>query len=191
MVADPVDSEEEDSRAADAASSAPHAERIAAIFREHNQSLLRFLLGRLASEQDAREVAQEAYVRMLQLDRPEGISFLKAFLFKTAANLAIDRVRRRRTCESSERHFFDLELEPSAESRISAAEDANLTLAALRELPARHRAAFLLSRLEGLSTAEIAVRLGVTDRAVRKYLVHALLHLRARLRDAHQPKTPS
>src|SRR5882724_1316303 len=80
-------------------SPADHAERIDQIFREHNHSLLRFLAGRLASEQDAKEVAQEAYVRLLQLDRPEGVSFLKAFLFKTAANLAIDRVRRRRAVE--------------------------------------------------------------------------------------------
>jgi hypothetical protein len=64
----------------------PHAERIAQIFREHNQSLLQFLAGRLASEQDAKEVAQEAYVRVLQLDKPEGVSFLRAFLFKTAAS---------------------------------------------------------------------------------------------------------
>jgi RNA polymerase sigma factor (sigma-70 family) len=186
MVADKVRSAPED--AADAAAArGPHAERIAQIFRDHNQSLLRFLAGRLASEQDAKEVAQEAYVRLLQLDRPEGVSFLKAFLFKTAANLAIDRVRRRRTLEGYGQQFFELDLEPSAESRHSAVEDAALTVAALAELSPRHRAAFLLSRLDGLSTAEIASRLRVTDRAVRKYLVHALLHLRSRLAQSHNP----
>jgi RNA polymerase sigma-70 factor (ECF subfamily) len=85
----------------------PHAERIAQIFREHNQSLLQFLAGRLASEQDAKEVAQEAYVRVLQLDKPEGVSFLRAFLFKTAANLAAAPRKRTSTtsstCSSSRR----------------------------------------------------------------------------------------
>lgn len=190
MTADPLKPDSPDRAAGDDRCESAHAERIATVFREHNQSLLRFLAGRLASEQDAREVAQEAYVRLLQLDRPEGVSFLKAFLFKTAANLAIDRVRRRRTSESSERRFFELNLGPSPESTLSAAEDATVTLAALRELPTRHRVAFLLSRLEGLSTVEIALRLGITDRAVRKYLVHALLHLRTRLRAAHQPQPP-
>src|ERR1700692_2213882 len=40
------------------------------------------------------EVAQEAYVRLLSLDRPGAVSYLRAFLFKTAANIAIDRRRR-------------------------------------------------------------------------------------------------
>jgi RNA polymerase sigma factor (sigma-70 family) len=148
---------------------------------------VRFLAGRLASEQDAREVAQEAYVRLLQLDRAEGVSFLKAFLFKTAANLAIDRVRRRRFAGTREHYLLDLDLESSAETTLSTAEDAALTMAALAELPQHYRVAFVLSRLDGLSTAEIAVRLGVTDRAVRKYLVRALLHLRTHLQRAHDP----
>jgi RNA polymerase sigma-70 factor (ECF subfamily) len=176
-------------RSADPAGGDPqgHAARIGQIFREHNQSLLRFLTGRLASEQDAREVAQEAYVRLLQLDRPEGVSFLKAFLFKTAANLAIDRVRRRRFADHRGHYLFDLDMESSAESTTSVAEDASVTMAALAELPARQRMAFLLSRLDGLGSTEIAARLGVTDRAVRKYLVRALLHLRNRLQRAHEP----
>ena len=61
------------------------------LFREHNDALVRFLSARLGSYQDAREVAQEAYVRLLNLDRPGAANFLKALLYKTAANLAIDR----------------------------------------------------------------------------------------------------
>jgi RNA polymerase sigma factor (sigma-70 family) len=170
---------------------AAHSRRIDQIFREHNQSLLRFLSGRLPSEQDAKEVAQEAYVRLLQLDKPEGVSFLKAFLFKTAANLAIDRVRRKRTVDEREHFFFDLSLQPSPESAVSEAEDVALTIEALSELPARYRSAFLLNRLDGLSTLEIAGRLGVTDRAVRKYLVRTLLHLREKFQGAHPAGTPS
>lgn len=54
-----------------------HAAEVAALFREHNRTLVNFLLARLKSEHDAREVAQEAYVRLLQLDRPGGVSFLR------------------------------------------------------------------------------------------------------------------
>lgn len=177
-----------DSPGEQSAGSTPHAQRIGQIFREHNQSLLRFLSGRLPSEQDAREVAQEAYVRLLQLDKPEGVSFLKAFLFKTAANLAIDRVRRKRTVAEREHYFFDLELQSSPESTLSEAQDLALTIAALAELPERCRTAFLLSRLDGLASSEIARHLGITDRAVRNYLVRALLHLRLRLQQVDSPE---
>src|ERR1700732_5026585 len=67
------------------------------LFREHNEALVRFLRGRVESHNEALEVAQEAYVRLLSLDQPGAVSYLRAFLFKTAANMAIDRRRRHRT----------------------------------------------------------------------------------------------
>lgn len=65
------------------------------LFREHNQALLRFLVSKLQSQQEAKDIAQEAYVRLLKLDTPDAVSYLRAFLFKTASNLAIDRLRTR------------------------------------------------------------------------------------------------
>jgi DNA-directed RNA polymerase specialized sigma24 family protein len=64
------------------------------LFREHNSALLRFVVAKVGSEEEAREIAQQAYVQLLQLDRPEAISYLRAFLFKTAANLAVGRAFR-------------------------------------------------------------------------------------------------
>ena len=51
---------------------------IEALFREHNETLLRFLRARLSSEADAVEAAQEAYVRLLQLDTVEP-TYLRAY----------------------------------------------------------------------------------------------------------------
>src|SRR5471032_3133466 len=64
------------------------------LFREHNEALIRFLRGRVGSHNEALEVAQEAYVRLLSLHEPGAVSYLRAFLFRTAANLAVDRQRR-------------------------------------------------------------------------------------------------
>ncbi len=74
-------------------SESPRATAVARLFREHNEALVRFLALKLRSQQAAQEVAQEAYVRVLSLDKPGAVSFLRAFLFKTAANLAVDRIR--------------------------------------------------------------------------------------------------
>jgi len=59
------------------------------LFREHNRALVLFLASRLKNIQAAREVAQEAYVRVLELDTPGAISFLRSYLFKVAANLLL------------------------------------------------------------------------------------------------------
>lgn len=91
-VLDPV------STAADSLSTEPPpdpARGVERLFREHNRALVSFLAARLGSEQEAREVAQEAYVRLLRLDHPSASSFLRAHLFHIAANLAIDRLRQR------------------------------------------------------------------------------------------------
>lgn len=153
------------------------------LFREHNAALLRFVAARLGSEQEAKEVAQEAYVRLLRLDHPETISYLRAFLFKTAANLALDRLRARSrhppTRSMHETEFAVFHLSP--ERQIEGEESIVILKRALAELPEKCRRAFLLHRLEGLSRQEIGAQLGIRERMVRLYLSRALEHLRFRL----------
>jgi RNA polymerase sigma factor (sigma-70 family) len=156
------------------------------LFREHNQRLIRFLAARLSSQQEAQEVAQEAYVRLLQLEKPGAVSFLRAFLFKTAANLATDRLRHRRvTREVQERRPADLEWFAPPETKLAAQQDLEVLEAALGELSPRCREAFLLTRLTDLGGEEIARRVGVSARTVRAYVVQAMLHCRRRLDTSH------
>jgi len=166
------------------ASSASRAEEIARLFREHNQTLVSFLALRLRSVHEAREVAQEAYVRLLELERRNASSFLHAYLFRIASNLAIDRVRRRMTeSRFTQQEIFELFADPNddLERSFIAREDLHRLSGILQELPDPVREAFLLFRLDGLSQEEIAAQLGVTDRMVRKYITRALIHCRLRL----------
>lgn len=157
--------------------------RIEDLFREHNETLLRFLKARLHSEADAREAAQEAYVRLLQLDDPGQLSFLRAYLFRIAANVATD-LRRRRAVQGrvhDEIGFFETEAPATQERGLAARQQLAAVQTALGELPAKCREAFLLSRREGWGSVQIAAHLGVSDRMVRLYLVRALEHLEAAL----------
>lgn len=163
---------------------------IAELFREHNAALLRFAAAKLGSEQEARDVAQEAYVRLLQLDRPETISYLRAFLFKIASNLAMDRLRARRRMPPApavldeDLVVFDL----SPERHCAGQEMVEVLKHALQELPAKCRDIFVLHRMEGLSRGEIAVRMGLGERMVRLYMARALEHVRRRLDEASQDR---
>ncbi|TLY57176.1 MAG: hypothetical protein E6K52_14970, partial [Gammaproteobacteria bacterium] len=98
--------------------SANHNEAVSELFRANNRALISFLLTHLSNESEAREVAQEAYIKLLQLDRPEAVSFLRSYLFRIAANLAIDRIRRRGRKDRIER--LDLFDEPAC---AASAED--------------------------------------------------------------------
>jgi RNA polymerase sigma factor (sigma-70 family) len=154
------------------------------LFRDHNDSLIRFLTLRLHSRQEAREVAQEAYVRLLQLERIDVTSFVRAYLFRIAGNLAIDRLRRRAT-ESRFREAEPLpdlfDRPPDPEALAVESQRVHQIRGFLSELPDAVRDSFLMFRVEDLDQETIAQRLGVTDRMVRNHITRALLYCRLRL----------
>jgi RNA polymerase sigma factor (sigma-70 family) len=173
---------------ADEAPSAPSEEPRAAVverlFREHNEALIRFLRGRVGSRNEALEVAQEAYVRLLSLDQPGAVSYLRAFLFKTAANIAIDRRRRHLSYDrvTGGGQLFTEFAENRTPERQVAAEQTLRRLGSLIEsMPAKCRASFVMSQIHGLDANTIASQLGITDSMVRKYVVRALLQCRAQM----------
>lgn len=160
------------------------AQEVERLFRDHNESLIRFLTLRLHSRQEAREVAQEAYVRLLQLENTDVASFVRAYLFRIAGNLAIDRLRRRAT-ESRFREaepFPDLfDRPPDPEALAVQRERVEQIRAYLDELPDPVRESFLMFRVEDMDQESIARRLGVSDRMVRNHITRALLYCRLRL----------
>lgn len=158
-------------------------ELVARLFREHNQALLRFLAMRLQSHQEAKEVAQEAYVKLLNLDQSQAISYQRAFLFKTAANLAVDRLRgRNRRERARETGLFDeLREAPTPEHETLVAQEVAHLEKLIAELPAKCRQAFLLYKIEGLEFRDVATRMNLSERMVRDYVVRATLYCRAGL----------
>ncbi len=172
------------------------AQRITRLFSEHNESLVRFLSVRLHSVQEAKEVAQEAYVRLLSLDDSGAVSFLRAFLFKTAANLAVDRLRtRNRQRQAMSAGLCDELREASTPDHEAAqAEEARIVRQLIEELPPKCRQAFLMHRINGEELPQIAQQMKLSERMVRHYVLQAVLHCRAGLEAAQvskeSPKEP-
>lgn len=159
------------------------SEAVTRLFAEHNATLLRFLKLRVRSDPEAREIAQEAYVRLLQLDEPGAISFLRAYLFRTANNLATDRLRRiavRREAHADPL-FEPINDEIGPDRSLIAREQLHIVQEALDELPNHVRTAFLLHRLDGLSLRDVGARLNVSERSAYNYVVRAMIHCRSRL----------
>lgn len=156
---------------------------IAELFESHNQALMRFLTHRLKSTQEAKEVAQEAYVRMLQLDMLSGVSYLRAFLFKTAANLATDRLKSAtRRNRIARLEFFETDASaPSAESSVSVSQELSAIVEAVQQLPPKCRYAFIMNRMYGYELSEIAQLMKLSERMVRIYVERALVFCRERL----------
>ena len=156
-----------------------------ALFHEHNEALLRLLIARLGSPEDAKEVAQEAYARLLKLGHEKVISYERALLFRIAQNAATDRLRRK---SRSEPHY-SLELferdDPTedTERSVSALQKWEALNRIVQELPPKCWKAFVAHRYRGRSFAEIAADMGLSERMVRIYVSRALAYCRVRLEE--------
>lgn len=159
------------------------ASALSSLFREHNRTLVRFINARLRNEQEANEIAQEAYVKLLQLDRcPGTASFLRHYLFRVAENLAVDRIRQRyaRSRLDQLASIDDLFQEALAERTVLANQELALLRAAVAELPEKYREAFRLIKLEDKSFPQAASLMRLSERMVRKYITRALIYIRLR-----------
>jgi RNA polymerase sigma-70 factor (ECF subfamily) len=161
--------------------SAAHAEKMADLFRRHNSSLVGFLVARVGSVQEARDIAQQAYAELLALDRPDTISHLSAYLYRTATNLATNRLTQRSQRQRLEPiAFFEATVEsPSPEPLWVARERLELIRNAIACLPAKCRMAFVLRIYDELKYADIAARMSeagikVDVRTVKRYVAYAL-----------------
>ena len=121
-------------------------------------------------------------MRLLQLRNASTVGFLRAYLFKIASNLAIDRIRERRPQTEEWNASIESVADPfDIERSMLATEDYGLFLQCLDELTPKCREAFVLHRLQKRSTQQIAAQLSITPRMVRKHISRALIYCRHRL----------
>jgi RNA polymerase sigma-70 factor (ECF subfamily) len=142
------------------------------LFDEHGSSVYRFAVVMLRHHQDAEDVLQETFLKLLSHLRGGGTSVnLRGWLFTVAANAARDRLRRRtRWIPWAPAHdvavpaAFDAEDEDGRRRTVRLALDA---------LSARDRLLLAL-RAQGLSYREIAAASGIRETSVGRLLARAV-----------------
>lgn len=154
--------------------------------RRHNQRLFRLARAVVRDDREAEDVVQEAYVRAFtHLDQFEGRARFATWLSRIALHEALARVRRDRRFAAlpEEETLSDLPVttSPGPEDRAANSELAAALAAAVDALPESHRAVFVLRQVEGLSTAETAEVLGLSQPNVKVRLHRARAVLRADL----------
>lgn len=168
----------------DAPLSAAERLRFDAAYRAHRDALLRLLRQRVGNEEDAADLMQEAYLRLLRY-RCDGPDSLRALLFRVALNLAVSHARRAYIrCDVSLDGFDPADERAAPDDELMREQLLRQVTEAIGKLPPRCREMFLLSRIHGLRQREIARRCGVSSRAVEKQMTHARHLLRAQFREA-------
>lgn len=164
---------------------------VSRVFAEYGADLEQFLSNRLRGQQSCADVAQEVYLRLLRLKRPEFVRQPYSFVFHIARQV----LGQMRLSEKQDQDHVMFDSELAAERAEHPSEfdpdpllgpiNADLQLERLlSQLSATHRKVFLLRKAKGMSWAEIAEALSLSVHTVKKYIseANALINVRSRER---------
>ncbi|HEY5238014.1 MAG TPA: RNA polymerase sigma factor [Rhizomicrobium sp.] len=137
-------------------------------------ALMQYLQHNWRNKSDIADLRQDIYVQVFEAALQAIPASPKPFLFTTARNLLIRKMRREQIV--SIEAVSDVEaLESAADApgpeRTTIARDELRKLQSiLDQMPPRSREAFMLQQIDGLSRKEIALRMGINDKTVKGYL---------------------
>jgi RNA polymerase sigma-70 factor (ECF subfamily) len=144
----------------------------------HEAALTRYLQRSRQRPNEVPDLRQEIYVRVYESAAKALPTSPKAFLFQTARNLIVDRVRRERIVSIDYTQDLDalnvLIDEISPEQRLSARQELKRLSTALDQLSDDCRSVIWLRRVEGLSQREAAERLRLPEGTLESHLCRGI-----------------
>lgn len=160
---------------------------LVALFEKHQADLRRSIAARFGKiRHEAEDIVQDAFHNLLRAQNVEELENPRAYLYQTAANLALNRIRKHRHHNqyleqqgvvTEEEELDDL----GPERQVIARRDLASLEQALVKLPEKYRRTFLLSRVEEKTYKEISHQLGIPESTVEKHIIKVLKYLREHL----------
>lgn len=160
----------------------------------HEADVRAWLRRRLPTSAAVDDVVQEAYCRIAALGSVSHIASGRAYLFRVAANIVVEQMRRARivqidtVAEIEALHILDDE--PSPERIVAGRRELARVKGLIDGLPARCRKVFELRRIHGLPQREVAERLGVTENVVEQQSIRGLRLILKRLAEENAADVP-
>ena len=146
--------------------------------KPHESSLRHYLRNFFPTLPDVDDLVQESYVRLIRAKKAGRVTYIKAFLFTTARNLALDIFRRRQVVSiESVADLVDLSVPedgPGVAESLCRQQELELLAESVRALPDRCRQVLTLRLLYGLSQKEIAAHLNISPHTVKAQLAKGM-----------------
>ncbi|MDH7639249.1 RNA polymerase sigma factor [Sphingomonas oryzagri] len=134
------------------------------------------LCARIACEPD--DLVHDAFAKLITCTTWREIENVHAFALVTLRNLALQVARRSKIVSFqavSDLEAFEIADDaPSADQQLAARDEMALLLRLIDDLPSKCRIVFRMCKIDGLSHAEIAVRLGLSVSTVEKHIIKGL-----------------
>ncbi len=151
---------------------------IKSLFLQYGTELKRYVAKKFGDSSDAEDIVQDAFHNLMKADGVEELDNPRAYLYQTAHNLALNRIRKLKYQESYASMGHSEEEERSPERYIQAQNDLSAVERHLETLPENCRKAFIMHRVHAKSYQDIADELGVSISSVEKYLMRTMKFLR-------------
>ena len=170
--------------------------KTAAQWFERWYKLIRHALsGRLQRSEDVDDMAQEVYLRLLRARRLDLVRSPRSYLYRVAVNVAEEwRLRAPQSMDHSSEPLEELHADDDPAEMIRHAEQDRAVQQSMSALPLAQRTALTLQLRDGKSYEQIAAHMGVSRRAVKRYIAVGYAELREALQDfrtEHQSKDDS
>lgn len=176
---------EADDRVLAKAARAGDEEAFALLVKRHQGGVRRLAARILLDEEEARDIAQLAFIRAWEnLSRYDPSWCFSTWLYRIASNLAIDALRARGSRDRTHQTHLRLvgeEEAPKAPETLQEKEVESIFHQLAQILPPAQRQAFVLREVEGLATSEVARIMGCTETTVRNHVFSARATLRREL----------
>lgn len=154
----------------------------------HEAALMRYLNRVWPQRDEVADLRQEIYIRVFAAATPVPPYAPKAFLFTTARNLVIKRLRRNKVIFIGAGGELDalnvLVDEASPEQDLAGVQELTQLARAFDRLPERCRTVMWMRKVQQLSQKEVAQRLGIQEKAVEKQVARGMRLLAMALADA-------
>lgn len=151
------------------------------LYSSHHGWLHNWLWRKIGCRDGAADIAHDTFVRVLDAGALDALREPRAYLSTIANGLLVNHWRRL----TLERAYLDAlaqQAQDQGQPLAASPEERALVIEALMQVDAmlhalspKAREAFLLSQIDGLTYAAIAVRLQVSERMVKKYMAQAML----------------
>lgn len=161
-------------------------------YLEQREAMRHFFQARLGPTADVEDLLQDLYLKAAAADPATDVREPRAYLYRLASNLMMDRWRSGRRSAARDTAWRDItrtsgpaedvDDAPSAESVVAGRERLAALMEGLARLPDKTRTIFRLHKFEGLSYVEVAEKLNVSRSTVEKHMMTALRQLAARVR---------
>ncbi len=167
------------------------------LVRSYDANVLRMALNLLHSQEDARDVYQEAFLRVYRnLSKFRFDCSFSTWLYRIVANLCLDQIRKRKVrkeetaaVDTGAGEFDRFQFLPEhradvdPQRQLMSAEVNSRVQEVLSRLTARERLVFEMRHYQGMRLRAIGESLGVTEEAAKNCLFRATQKMRAALED--------